>query len=205
MMARTVKPPNVNACIAGHGAPGFDLIGDALGRRIEKKDHVTSANTRRYFYSKDWQVLDEYNFSDTLACRQAEPARSKLGMGALTMPSDSIAQRAIPQFCTFSFAFCISADHLYSVAAEINTSSAVTERYEYDAYGNPHVTWLRSCRGCGGGEPGGRLGSISYCRYRRFNRCRRCRQAALGFALRVSGVYGSDAGVQGGRRTGEFG
>ncbi len=55
---------------------------------------------------------------------------------ARTLPSDSTAQRAIPQFCTFNFAFCISADHLYSVAAEINTSSAVTECYEYYAYGN---------------------------------------------------------------------
>ncbi len=47
---------------------GSDIVEytyDALGRRIEKKDHVTSANTRRYFYSKDWQVLNEYDGSAT--------------------------------------------------------------------------------------------------------------------------------------------
>jgi len=30
---------------------------DALGRRIEKKDCITSANTRRYYYNDNWQVL----------------------------------------------------------------------------------------------------------------------------------------------------
>ncbi|MHC4648597.1 MAG: hypothetical protein ACYTBJ_24335, partial [Planctomycetota bacterium] len=33
---------------------------DALGRRIEKKDLVTSANTRRYYHGGKWQVLCEY-------------------------------------------------------------------------------------------------------------------------------------------------
>jgi YD repeat-containing protein len=38
---------------------------DALGRRIEKKDCVTSANTRRYYYNNNWQILAEYNGSNT--------------------------------------------------------------------------------------------------------------------------------------------
>jgi len=29
---------------------------DAVGRRIEKKDSITSANTRRYYYNNDWQI-----------------------------------------------------------------------------------------------------------------------------------------------------
>ncbi len=37
---------------------------DCLGRRIEKKDCVTAANTRRYYYSYKWQVLNEYDGSD---------------------------------------------------------------------------------------------------------------------------------------------
>jgi len=39
---------------------------DALGRRVEKKDCVTSGNTRRYYYDKDWRILDEYDGSGTL-------------------------------------------------------------------------------------------------------------------------------------------
>ena len=42
---------------------------DALGRRVEKKDSVTSTNTRRYYYDKDWRVLDEYDGSGTLKRR----------------------------------------------------------------------------------------------------------------------------------------
>ncbi|MHC4619070.1 MAG: hypothetical protein ACYTEQ_15100 [Planctomycetota bacterium] len=38
---------------------------DALGRRIEKKDLVTSSNTRRYYYNNNWQVLCEYDGSNT--------------------------------------------------------------------------------------------------------------------------------------------
>ena len=31
---------------------------DALGRRIEKKDNINSANTLRYYYNNSWQVLE---------------------------------------------------------------------------------------------------------------------------------------------------
>jgi len=34
-----------------------DFTYDALGRRIEKKDNITAANTRRYYYNYNWQVL----------------------------------------------------------------------------------------------------------------------------------------------------
>ncbi len=42
---------------------------DALGRRVEKKDCVTSANTRRYYYDKDWRVVNDYDGSDFVQYR----------------------------------------------------------------------------------------------------------------------------------------
>ncbi|AQT69326.1 hypothetical protein STSP2_02515 [Anaerohalosphaera lusitana] len=38
---------------------------DALGQRIRKVDHKTTANTRIYYYNDNWQVLTEYDGSDT--------------------------------------------------------------------------------------------------------------------------------------------
>ncbi len=100
---------------------------DALGRRIEKKDCVTSVNTRRYFYSKDWQVLDEYSGDATPALENRFVYGNYIDEVLLSWATVTANSRYYVH------------DHLYSVAAEINTSSAVTERYEYDAYGNPHV------------------------------------------------------------------
>jgi len=37
---------------------------DALGRRIKKEDCITSSNTRLYYYSNNWQVLEERDSSD---------------------------------------------------------------------------------------------------------------------------------------------
>ena len=37
---------------------------DALGRRIRKDDAITGANSRLYYYSDQWQVLEEYDTTD---------------------------------------------------------------------------------------------------------------------------------------------
>ncbi len=39
---------------------------DALGRRVEKNDGVSSANAWRYYYDKDCRILDEYDGPGTL-------------------------------------------------------------------------------------------------------------------------------------------
>ncbi len=42
--------------------PGKPLAGNALGRRIKMVDHIAAnnVNDRLYYYSDNWQVLEEY-------------------------------------------------------------------------------------------------------------------------------------------------
>ena len=55
----------INCCIFAYPCYNcFPVAGfayDALGRRVRKEDHVTTANTRLYYYSDNWQVLSEYD------------------------------------------------------------------------------------------------------------------------------------------------
>lgn len=99
---------------------------DALGRRIEKKDSITSSKTRRYYYNNNWQILEEYDSSNTLKNWYAygNYIDEVLMMGNGT---------------NYMGAKCFVHDHLYSPAAMFLAYSAyVYERYEYDAYGNPY-------------------------------------------------------------------
>ncbi len=95
---------------------------------MEKKDHVTSANTRRYFYSKDWQVLDEYS-------GDAAPALENRFVYGNYIDEVLLSWIGAPMHWRYHVH-----DHLYSTVAQVDASSAVTERYEYDAYGNPRMT-----------------------------------------------------------------
>jgi YD repeat-containing protein len=49
-LTKITKDPN-NTAVA-------EFSYDALGRRIEKKDSITSANTRRYYNNYNWSVGD---------------------------------------------------------------------------------------------------------------------------------------------------
>jgi len=98
---------------------------DTLGRRVEKKDCINSANTRRYYYDKDWRVLDDYDGSGTLKRRYMcgnyidEVLFSWLAPGA-------------------TYRYYVH-DHLYSPVALVDYVGAVVERYEYDVYGEPNI------------------------------------------------------------------
>ncbi len=101
-----------------------DLIGDALGRRIEKKDHIDSSNTRRYYYSNKWQVLEEYDSSDTLKDR---------------FLYGNYIDEVIATIVDVNTRKYYVHDHLFSPVALVNFAGTVLERCEYDAYGRPHI------------------------------------------------------------------
>lgn len=98
---------------------------DGLGRRIEKKDCVDSNNTRRYYYSSNWQVLCEYDASNTF--------KQWFGYGNYT---DDVLMKGFAQVTDIYPTNFYIHDHLYSPVALSNGAGTIFERYEYDAYGN---------------------------------------------------------------------
>jgi len=95
---------------------------DALGRRIEKKD-VDANETTRYYYNYNWQVLAEYDGSDTLQ--------------RIFIYGNYIDEVLLMKANGNDYYY--AHDHLYSPAALVNSSGTVLERYEYDAYGKPTI------------------------------------------------------------------
>ena len=104
---------------------------DALGRRIEKKDCITSANTRRYYYNDNWQVLCEYNAAGTTLQQWFAYGNY---IDEVLMRSQSLSHSS-------STLYYYVHDHLYSPVALVQriNSLVLSERYEYDAYGNCYV------------------------------------------------------------------
>ena len=93
---------------------------DALNRRIKKTDHITSSNTRTYYYSDNWQVLATYDSSDN--------QKEYYFWG-------NYIDEALYASTTSGTYYYVH-DHLFSPAAIVNSSGTVLERYEYDAYGS---------------------------------------------------------------------
>jgi len=97
---------------------------DALGRRIRKTDHVADTNTL-YYYNTGWQVLSEYD--------GAGNHQQSFAYGNYI---DEVVYRwSGGPHCERYYVH----DHLYSPVVLINGSGSDIERYEYDAYGNPHI------------------------------------------------------------------
>ncbi len=97
---------------------------DALGRRIEKKDLIDANNTRRYYYSKDWQVLADYNSNNV--------AKGRYLYGNYI---DEVLMMTDPNGQGTPVNYYYAHDHLYCPVALCNSSGSAVERYEYDAYG----------------------------------------------------------------------
>ena len=96
---------------------------DTQGRRVRVYDAVIDSTTL-YYYSDNWQVLSEYNGSDTL---QAYYVFGNYIDEVLVMDDGA------------NDYFYIH-DHLYSPTALLSSAgSVVVERYEYDAYGKATV------------------------------------------------------------------
>jgi len=98
---------------------------DALGRRIKKTDSVAD-ETIYYYYSTNWQVLIEYDDANNF---QRKFVYGNYIDEVLAMDNDDVL---IDLFYSLH-------NHLYSPAALAIGNGTVVERYEYDAYGKPHV------------------------------------------------------------------
>jgi len=100
---------------------------DALGRRVEKKDCITSTNTGRYYYDKDWRILNDYDTSATPVMKRRYLYGNYIDEVLVSMASPSTS-------------YVYVHDHLYNtVALCLRTTAAIVERYEYDAYGRPTI------------------------------------------------------------------
>ena len=99
---------------------------DALGRRVKKTDSITLANTRRYYYNYNWQILSEYDGSNNYK-------RSYI--------YGNYIDEVLMSFYVYTTSQCryYLHDHLYSPAAFLYFNGEVLERYEYDAYGKCYI------------------------------------------------------------------
>ena len=109
-------------------APLVEYSYDALGRRIERKDCVTAANTRRYYYNYNWQVLNEYDAAGTPALKKRYIYGNYIDEVLYMYDADADED------------YYYAHDHLYSATALLDDSAAVVERIEYNAYGQADVT-----------------------------------------------------------------
>jgi len=100
---------------------------DAFGRRIEKVDSKAS-KTRRYYYDNRLRVLEEYDNAPAPA-RQAYFVWGNY-VDELLLVNDDADDDADYYACR---------DHLYNVHVLYNPTNGITERYDYDAYGQPTI------------------------------------------------------------------
>ena len=101
---------------------------DALGRRIKMVDAITAANSRYYYFSDNWQVLEEYSVETTPAIEAYYVWGNYLDeLLFIWNAGNQLAAHALQ-------------DHLFSTVALVDvTDGTVLERYEYNAYGKATV------------------------------------------------------------------
>jgi len=112
-----------------------EYVYDALGRRIRKIDSKAST-TNLYYYSTDWQVLEEADGSGTFQ--------------RLFVYGNYIDEVLVMIVAGGGDTYYYVHDHLFSPVALVDGNGDVAERYEYDAYGACRVhtddgaddTWL---------------------------------------------------------------
>lgn len=108
-------------------------IYDGLTRRIVKKSYTAGSlsETRHYYYSKDWQVLEEY-LGDTP--NTSDPDRRFFW--GLRYIDDLIARNSTVS-SSLDTGHIPLQDANWNVSALCDPSPAVVERYAYSAYGVP--------------------------------------------------------------------
>ena len=115
---------------------------NAFGRRVETKNSLSSANTRRYYYNYNWQIyppsvwriLSDYDGSNNYK-------RSYVYGNGIYPPSCWRIDEVLMQFWFYATSQCkyYLHDHLYSPIAVTNYLGQTAERYEYDAYGKCYI------------------------------------------------------------------
>jgi RHS repeat-associated protein len=113
-----------NRLVSVDGGATANYKYDALGRRIQK---VTSAGTVNYYYDEQ-RIIEERDGSDDIAATYV--------YGTWIDDVLSMNRGGTDYF--------YHQNSLGSVAALTTSTGVVAERYEYDAYGNPSVSFIRS-------------------------------------------------------------
>lgn len=116
-----------NRLISADGGATASYKYDALGRRIQK---VTASGTINYYYD-DQRVIEERNVSDA--------AMATYVYGTWVDDILSMKRNDIDYFYHHN--------SLGSVIALTNIAGGIAERYEYDAYGNPTISYITSAGG----------------------------------------------------------
>jgi len=99
---------------------------DGANRRVSK---TTVSNTRHYFYSDQWQVLEERLDTSSSVDR-------RFVWGVRHVDDQILRDRDTNADGTLDERFYALHDH-FSVTAIVNTSGAVQERYGYNGFGQP--------------------------------------------------------------------
>ena len=107
---------------------------DGLHRRIVKEEYVSGSldKTRHFYYSKNWQVLEERVDSATTAHKQYV-------WGARYIDDLVLRDRDADGNGSLEERLYVTQDALFNVTAVTNSSGAVQERFQYDPYGNSTV------------------------------------------------------------------
>ncbi|MBN8629082.1 MAG: hypothetical protein J0M17_26725, partial [Planctomycetes bacterium] len=103
---------------------------DALNRRTKQ---VAAAVTRHYYYSADWQVLEERLGT----APNAAPAERQFLFGQRYIDDLVLRDRSPTNDGTLGERLYAVQDANWNVTAVVNTSGGVQERYRYTAYGEP--------------------------------------------------------------------
>ncbi|MBL9089961.1 MAG: hypothetical protein JNL96_01970, partial [Planctomycetaceae bacterium] len=111
-------------------AGGSSYLYDALNRRVRQ---IASSVTRHYYYSADWQVLEERLGNSP----NSAPAERQFVWGLRYLDDLVLRDRSPTNNGTLSERLYALQDANWNVTAVINASGAVQERYRYTAYGEP--------------------------------------------------------------------
>ncbi len=158
-MVRAPKPSNWsdhyhfeydawNRLVTVYDADGTTLVAgydyDGLNRRVIKEAYTSGslAEMRHYYYSRDWQVLEErvqqcYGSSGSASAPESLYPERQFVWGLRYVNDLVLRDRDTDTNGTLDERIYALQDPNWNVVAIANTSGAIQERYCYDAYGKP--------------------------------------------------------------------
>jgi len=109
---------------------GSSYLYDALNRRVRQ---LASSVTRHYYYSADWQVLEERLGNSP----NSAPAERQFVWGLRYLDDLVLRDRSPTNNGTLSERLYALQDANWNVTTIVNAGGVVQERYRYTAYGEP--------------------------------------------------------------------
>ena len=116
-----------------------EYVYDALGRRVRKTEYVDtgSGKIQTDYYYNGWQLLTEVITDAALevsTVNYAGACPDGFGSNQLDEVLFSVTGDGTTETVNY-----LTHDHLNSPAAKLDSSGAILERFEYDAYGERHI------------------------------------------------------------------